>query len=178
VEGGGARQFLPPEPPGAEPDLSPAPRRWLPPTEDGWQPPQQQWSYATRPHEPDNGAAVGGFVTSIAAAAALAISFGFLSPISLIAAPFGIHFSRKGKRAVEEGRTRKHAGLARAGFIIGIIVLVLSVIALVGVILFVIHAANNNDSGNGGGDGNGNGFDSTSAALGMAVLRAGAQLVS
>jgi hypothetical protein len=171
--------YLPPEPAGPEPDLSPAPRRWLPPTEESWRqappPGRQQWSYAPPP-EPDNGAAVGGFVTSIAAAAALAISFGFLSPISLIAAPFGIHFSRKGKRAVEEGRTRKHAGLAQAGFIIGIIVLVLSVLALVGVILFVIHAANNNDSG--GGDGNGNGFDSTSAALGMAVLRLSSQLVS
>jgi hypothetical protein len=52
------------------------------------------------------------------------------------------------------------------------------VLALVGVILFVIHAANNNDSGGGGGDGNGNGFDSTSAALGMAVLRVSSQLVS
>ena len=171
--------YLPPEPAGPEPDLSPAPRRWLPPTEESWRqapaPGRQQWSYAPPP-EPDNRAAVSGFVTSIAAAAALAISFGFLSPISLIAAPFGIHFSRKGKRAVDEGRTRKHAGLAQAGFIIGIIVLVLSVLALVGVILFVIHAANNNDSG-GGGDGNGNGFDSTSAALGMAVLRVSSQLV-
>jgi hypothetical protein len=171
--------FLPPEPAGGEPDLSPAPRRWLPPGEESWRhappPGRAQWGYAPAAAEPDNGAAVGGFVTSIAAASLLAISFGFLSPVSLIAAPFGIHFSRKGKRAVEEGRSRKHAGLAQAGFVIGIIVLVLSLLALVGVILFVIHAVNNSDSGNGGG--NGNGFDSTSA-VGMAVLRAGAQLVS
>jgi hypothetical protein len=161
--------YLPPEPAGPEPELSPPPQRWLPPTDYGWQPPAVA--------ERDNRAAMGGFVTSIAAAAALAISFGFLSPISLVAAPFGIFFSRKGKRAVREGRTRRHAGLAQAGFIIGIIVLVLSVIALVGVILFVIHAAHNSDSGGGGGH-DGDGFDSTSAAVGLAVMRAGAHLVS
>jgi hypothetical protein len=164
VQGG----YLPPEPTGPEPQLSPPPQRWLPPTDHAWQPP------ATA--QADNGAAVGGFVTSIAAAAALAVSFGFLSPISLIAAPFGIFFSRKGKRAVQEGRTRKHAGLAQAGFIIGIVVLVLSLIALVGLILFVIHAVDNGDSGGGGGH-DGDGFHSTSAALGTALLRVAARLV-
>ena len=68
-----------------------------------------------------NGAAVGGFVTSVAAGSMLLISFGFLAFLSVIAAPFGIFYSRKGKQAVDEGKTRKHRGLAQAGFVIGIV---------------------------------------------------------
>jgi hypothetical protein len=105
-------------------------------------------------------------VTSLAAAAVLLMSVGFAGIVTLIAAPFGIHYSRKGKQAVREGRTRKHAGLAQAGFVIGIIVLVLSVLAVVGAILFIIGVANDDSSEPGRG------------TQTMAALRVGARLVA
>jgi hypothetical protein len=134
LEGGGGSAFLPP----------------------AWQPPVVL--------EPDNRAAVAGFVTSVVSAALLVMSFGFLGVLTLIAAPFAIHYSRKGKRAVREGRTRKHAGLAQAGFVIGIIVLVLSLLATVVAILFIVGIAGDHPfhHHNGGG---GDGFESTSAGL-------------
>ena len=189
---GGSGEFLPPEPPGPEPDLAAAPaaepqqpaQGWQPPhaqpqssqppppQQQGWyqQPPPQQgwqpppWGYAPAPSEPDNGSAVAGFVTSLSAASLLVISFGFFSLISLIAAPFGIYYSRKGKQAVAEGKTRKHAGLAQAGFVIGIVALVLSVLAVIGWIIVIIVAANDSSSDPGGGGG-----FSTSAALALIV---------
>ena len=182
MEGGRGSPFLPPEPKGPEPQLSAAP-----PVQPAWQPPavatqQQHWGYAPAVSEPDNGAAVAGFVTSVVAGALLVMSFGFLGVITLIAAPFGIHYSRKGKRAVQEGRTRKHASLAQAGFVIGIIVLVLSLLATVVAILLIIGIASDDqfrhDFNNGGGGGDGGGFDSTSATLALAGLRAGARLVT
>ncbi len=151
MEGGSA--FLPPQPQGPEPKLSAAP----PPVQPVWQSPAAVL-------EPDNGAAVAGFVTSVVSAALLVMSFGFLGVLTLIASPFAIHYSRKGKRAVREGRTRKHAGLAQAGFVIGIIVLVLSLIAVVVAILLVIGVFSDSSlhHHNGGG---GDGFESTSAML-------------
>jgi hypothetical protein len=58
---------------------------------------------------------------------------------------------------VDEGKTRKHRGLAQAGFIVGIISLILSVMATVAWVIAIIAAANNGDFDNGGGGG----FDST-----------------
>jgi hypothetical protein len=132
LQGGGGQDFLPPEPPGPEPDLGAAPGQ-------AWESPAAAAQPA--PTEPDNGAAVAGFITSLAAAVVLMISFGFAGVLTAIAAPFGIHYSRKGKAAIREGRTRRHAGLAQAGFVIGIIVLVLSVLAVIGLILFIIFEA-------------------------------------
>jgi hypothetical protein len=111
------------------------------------------WGYAPAPSEPDNGAAVAGFVTSLAAGTLLLMSFGFLGALTLIAAPVGIYFSRKGKRAVAEGQTRKHAGLAQAGFVIGIVVLVLSVLAVAGLIVLIVTASHHSSGGPGGGGG-------------------------
>ncbi|HEY8771250.1 MAG TPA: hypothetical protein VIM03_11955, partial [Thermoleophilaceae bacterium] len=140
------------------------------------------WGYAPAVNEPDNGAAVAGFVTSVVSGALLVMSFGFLGVLTLIASPFGIHYSRKGKRAVQEGRTRKHASLAQAGFVIGIIVLVLSVLATVVTILIIIGIVTDDqfrhDFNNGGGGGDGGGFDSTSATLALAGLPLGARLVT
>ena len=179
---GGSGEFLPPEPPGPEPDLAAAPQQpapaWQEPPQPQGPPPQQPqqgwyqqppapgwppppWAYPPAPSEPDNGSAVAGFVTSIAAAALLVMSFGFMSAISLIAAPFGIHYSRKGKRAVAEGRTRKHAGLAQAGFVVGIVTLVLSVLAVIGWIVVIIVAANDSQNDPGGGGG----FTTSAAAI-------------
>jgi hypothetical protein len=181
VEGGG-REFLPPEPAGPEPDLS-VKQAWAPPAAASQAPPPPAWQprgYAPATVEPDNGAAVAGFVTSVASAALLVMSFGFLGVVTMIAAPFGIHYSRKGKQAVRDGRTRQHAGLAQAGFVIGIIALVLSVLATVLLILLIVGAVGDADFDldPDGGGGQGDGFDSTSAGFTLAVLRTGARLVA
>lgn len=111
------------------------------PAQGGWQqpPPGSQqpppgspqpppgWGYA--PPEPDNGPAVSGFVFSLIAGGLLIVSAGVSSVVSLGLAIFGIVQSRKGKRRVERGETGKHAGLAQAGWIVGIISLVLAVLA-------------------------------------------------
>jgi heme/copper-type cytochrome/quinol oxidase subunit 2 len=78
---------------------------------------------------PGNSQAVAGFVLSVVAAGLLVVSFGTSSIISLVCAVLGIVFSRKGRRNVEEGRTPKHGDLARAGFITGIVALVLTLLA-------------------------------------------------
>jgi hypothetical protein len=134
------------QPPPAWQQQAPPAQGWTPPP-PGWQPPPpgwqpaSGWAYYVQPREPDNGAAVAGFVTSLVAAALLVMSFGFLGILSLIASPFGIHYSRKGKRNVDEGRTPKHRGLAQAGFVIGIITLVISAIVTMLGIIFVIALA-------------------------------------
>ena len=211
---GRSGEFLPPEPPGPEPDLAaapaaepprpeqerqppqsqpsqpqqvppqpqqvpPLPQQVPPQPQQGWyhQPPPQQgwqgpapgwqpppWGYAPVSSEPDNGSAVAGFVTSLAAAALLVMTFGIMSAITTFAAPFGIYYSRKGKQAVAEGKTRKHAGLAQAGFVIGIVTLVLSLLAVIGWIVVIIVAANDATDEPGGG----RGF-STSAVLSLVV---------
>jgi hypothetical protein len=180
----GGHGFLPPEPAGPEPDLGGAPRaqpsqqqqpqqQQQQPPPPGWQPPP--WSYQPSSQEPDNGAAVAGFVTSVVSGALLLMSFGFLGVFTLIAAPFGIHYSRKGKRAVDEGKTRKHRGLAQAGFVIGIVTLVISAIVPVLLIIFIIARATDEefrrDFENDGG------FDSTTvSAVALAVRPAGAAI--
>ena len=201
-----ASEFLPPEPSGPEPDIGAVPARQPgPPQQPGshqppppdqhpheqqqsqemwrpqpWQPQEpwqhQAWSYQPQPPQPDNGAAVAGFVTSMCAAGLLLISFGFFGLISLIAAPFGIFYSRKGKRAVDEGRTPKHRGLAQAGFVIGIITFVLSLIATVVAIIFIVALATDEgfreDFQNNGG-----GFDSVRAGAALAAARSALALV-
>ena len=146
----GSRQFLPPQPAGPEPELGarPAPQA-PPPPPQGPQapsyappagaapPPQQQqqyqqtWSYAQQPVPPqaDNGPAVAGFVLSIVSVALLFLSAGLSSLISVGCSIFGIVYSRKGKKKVEKGETTKNAGLAQAGFIVGIVSLCLAALA-------------------------------------------------
>jgi hypothetical protein len=51
---------------------------------------------------------------------------------------FGIVYSRRGTARVRSGETTRNAGLAQAGFIIGIVALVLSVIATVVWIVIVV----------------------------------------
>jgi hypothetical protein len=120
----GSRQFLPPQPPGPEPELGsrPAP---APPAQPapayGWQQPAQP--------QPDNGPAVAGFVLSIVSVGLLVLSAGLSSLISLACAIVGTFYSRKGKRKVESGETTKNAGLAQAGFIVGIVSICLSALA-------------------------------------------------
>jgi hypothetical protein len=122
--------FLPPEPPGPEPDLGPRPPQPPP----AWQQPQQAWQQPVwqqpvSPQVPGNSQAIAGFVLSVVGATLLVVSFGLSSIVSIILAVLGIVFSIKGRNNVDEGRTPKHRDLARAGFITGIVTLVLTVLA-------------------------------------------------
>jgi hypothetical protein len=94
-------------------------------------PPQQQWAYP-QAAVPDNGQAVAGFVFALVSLGLLVISFGLSTVVSLGCAIAGIVCSRNGKKKVDAGETPKHRGLAQAGFIIGWVSLVLSIIATVG----------------------------------------------
>jgi hypothetical protein len=145
----GSRQFLPPQPAGPEPELGARPAPQAPPAPPhpqapsfappagAAQPPQQPqqyqqtWSYAQQPVPPqaDNGPAVAGFVLSIVSVALLFLSAGLSSLISVGCSIFGIVYSGKGKKKVEKGETTKNAGLAQAGFIVGIVSLCLAVLA-------------------------------------------------
>jgi hypothetical protein len=134
--------FLPPEPPGPEPDLEmppappapppawqqPQPPAWQQQPPPAWQHQQPAWQ-PVAPPVPGNPQAIAGFVLSVVAAALLVVSFGLSSIVSIVLAVLGMVFSSKGRRNVDEGRTPKHRDLARAGFITGIVSLVLSVLA-------------------------------------------------
>jgi hypothetical protein len=155
------REFLPPQAPGPEPELGsapppppgPAPQQpYQPPPQPypqpqqppqapppppgypayGWQQPPPGWGYPPPvPAQPDNTAAVTGFVLSLVSAGLLFLSGGLSSIISVGCSIAAIVLSRKGKAKVERGETQKHHGLAQAGFIIGIVGLVLAVLATV-----------------------------------------------
>lgn len=167
--------FLPPEPAGPEPELgdrpspSPPPPPQQPPQTYGYPPPPpgygypppppppgygyqqyaypppQQWAYPQQA-VPDNGQAVAGFVLSLVALGLLVISAGLSTIVSLGCAIAGIVCSRNGKKKVEAGETPKHRGLAQAGFIIGWVSLALSLLAIIGWILVIALAANDNSS--------------------------------
>jgi hypothetical protein len=149
--------FLPPEPPGPEPELGGGPPRRQPPQEPspghGWQQQQPQpyppppgygqpppWGYAPSAREPDNGPAIAGFVLSLVAGGLLLFSAGLSSFVSVGCAVAGMIYSRKGKRKVEAGETTKNSGLAQAGFIISIVSLVLSALATAFWLLILVLA--------------------------------------
>jgi len=171
----------PPPPPGYGGYAPPPPPGWQPPPpgypQYGYPPPQPGYGYYVppRPNEPDNGAAIGGFVTSLVAASLLLMSGGLSGPLSLIAAPFGIHFSRKGKQAVDAGKTPKHRGLAQAGFVIGIITAILSVLAIAAWAALIVVAANDENFDD-DFDNNGGPFDSTRVRAAITAVRFAATL--
>jgi hypothetical protein len=166
-------RFLPPEPVGPEPDLAGRPQERQP---DPPPPPQQTYGYpppppgyggyggyqapppgwghppqwAWQPPVPDNGQAVVGFVFSIVGVGLLVISFGLSSIVSVGCAITGIICSRNGKRKVERGETPKHKGLAQAGYIVGWVGLVLSILATAGWILAIVLGAIDESSGGSG----------------------------
>ena len=116
--------FLPPQPPGPAPELGRPPQQEL----QHYAPPEQ----AQAPQQaaaPDNGPAVTGFVLSLVGGGLLIVTGGLSSIVSIVCSAFGIVQSRKGKKRVESGETTRNAGLAQAGFIIGIVSLTLSVVA-------------------------------------------------
>ena len=139
----------PPAQPGWDqppPGFQQPPPAWQQPPPPTWQqPPAQPWVYRPQPSEPDNGSAVAGFVLSVTGAALLVFSAGLSSLISVICAGLGIAYSRKGKKRVDRGETPKHRGLAQAGFITGIITLVLALLATAFWALMVILYATDDE---------------------------------
>lgn len=133
----------PPPPPGyAAPPPPGYPPAGAPP---GYPPqqPQQQWAGV---RQPGNGEAVAGFSLSVAGVALLFFSAGLSSVISLICSALGVFFGRRGKRNVDEGKTTKHLSLARAGFIVGLIGIALSILATVAWTLILVFADWSDDS--------------------------------
>ena len=135
--------YLPPEPRGPEPELGAKPPP--PPQPVGGQP-QQAWAWQPAgPPVPDNGSAVAGFVLSLVAAGLLLISVGLSSIVSIVCAALGIFYSRRGKQRVDRGETPKHGGLAQAGFVTGIVTLVLALLATVFWVVFIVLLATNDE---------------------------------
>jgi uncharacterized membrane protein YedE/YeeE len=166
LEGEEGTRFLPPEPAGPEPDVSPPPAPPPPQQTYGYPPPPPgyygqyqapppgwghppQWAW--QPPLPDNGQAVAGFVFSIVAVGLLVISVGLSSIVSVGCAITGIVCSRNGKRKVERGETPKHRGLAQAGYIVGWVGLALAILCTAGWILAIALGALDESSGGGSG---------------------------
>ena len=146
--GGGQGDWLPPEPPGPRPDLGQPPPQQPPPPPPpppagGWQRAPGQWQQPQwqgqwqqgwappgyGPVDPGNGPAVAAFTLAISGIGLLVISFGVAFILALPCAICAIVYGVKGKRRVDRGDTRKHRGFAQAGFIIGIVGVVLSLLA-------------------------------------------------
>lgn len=157
--------FLPPEPPGPEPELGrppqavPPPPQLSPPPE----PPQPAWQQPAAygpvppspypiPAEPSNGPAVAGFVLSVVSGGLLLLSLGTSSIVSVVCAALGIYYARQGKRRVERGETRRSGDLAQAGAVVGWVALGLSILATLAWVLVVVLAiASDGVNGDSGG---------------------------
>ena len=126
-------EWLPPRAPGADEPL-PGPPPELPqqPAPGYWQPQQ-----VPQAQQPPNNDAVAGFTCAIIGISLLFFSGGLSTIVSLILGIVAIPYSRKGKRNVEEGRTPKHKSLASAGFVMGIVTVVLSALATIAWILIL-----------------------------------------
>ncbi len=94
-----------------------------------WQAQPQQWGPAHGSTAPDNGSAVAGFTLSLVGGGLLLITLGLSSIVSIVCSTLGIFYSKRGRNRVDRGETPKHRGLAQAGFIIGLISLILAVLA-------------------------------------------------
>jgi hypothetical protein len=128
-------EWLPPQAPGGEPPPQPPPEYPHQPA-PGYQPqgyppggyPQAGWR---QPPQPPNNDAVAGFTCGIIGVSLLFFTAGLSTIVSLTLGIVAIPYARKGKRNVAEGRTLKHKDLANAGYVIGIITVVLSVLATI-----------------------------------------------
>ena len=163
-------QPVPPQPP--QPPAHQQQVGWSPPPPPGWQrPAAQPWAYQPQPATPDNGSAVAGFVLSVVAGTLLLLSAGLSSIVSVVCAGLGIFYSRRGRLRVDRGETPKHRGLAQAGFITGIVSLVLAMLATAFWLLILILALTDeefrNDFENDLEDPNANGVQSTVLLAGM-----------
>jgi hypothetical protein len=148
----------PAPPPAAQPPPAPAPG-WgqpppgYPPVAGYPPPPPPPWPQPQGPPAPPNNEAVAGFVCSAAGLGLLFFSAGLSSIFSLAAAIFGMVYSRRGRRRIEQGHTTRNRDLAQAGWVVGIIGLILSILATLfwGALLTVAIVApdeldDNNDS--------------------------------
>lgn len=90
---------------------------------------------------PDNGLANASLITGVISIAALIFTGGFSAPLSLIASIIAIVLGHKGKKAVDEGRTRKSRDVAVGGFWTGIAGVVLSVLAVALWVIFFVAIA-------------------------------------
>jgi hypothetical protein len=72
-------------------------------------------------------------------------SAGLSSIVSIVCAALGVVYGRRGKRKVKAGETQKHKGLAQAGFISGIVMLVLATLSTLFWILFFVLLAVDED---------------------------------
>lgn len=90
---------------------------------------------------PDNGLATASLVTAVIALALLVFTAGWSAPISVIASAISIFLGHKGKKAVDEGRTRKNRDVAVAGFWTGIAGVVLSILAAAFWLVFIFVIA-------------------------------------
>lgn len=169
------------------PEASPPPQQqpgWSAPHQSGGQPGQpQQWGYPGQQAVPDNGAAVAGLSLSITAGTLLLLSVGISSIISIVCAVLGIRYSRLGRERVDRGETPKHRGVAQAGFVIGIVALVLSILGtLLWLLVAVLYATDENfrqdleDELDGGDSDPPRGFQ-TSLQLGAMAIRSLASLL-
>jgi hypothetical protein len=137
--------WLPPLAPGA--DAAPPPRPFVPPApprpaEPPWAAARAQWSVEpawSAPPEPPNKPANTGFALSISAAGLLLFTVGVLSFATLPLAIAGWVQGRNGLRKIELGETTKNGTLARSAMVIGIITTVLSALALVVWIVYVVR---------------------------------------
>lgn len=130
-------EWLPPKAPGADEPL-PGPPPELPPRQQ--QPPPGYWQQPPAQVQPSNSDAVAGFTCGIIGVSLLFFTGGLSGIVSLILGIVAIVLSRQGKRNVVEGRTPKHASVAGAGVVIGIVTIVLSVIATIAWVLVLTLA--------------------------------------
>ncbi|MGI8945750.1 MAG: hypothetical protein ACR2GL_05865 [Thermoleophilaceae bacterium] len=129
-----------------QPQQPPPPQPgWAAPGTPAWGAGQAPWAYAPAPAVPDNGSAVAGLVLSITAGGLLLLSAGLSSIVSIVCAALGIFYSRRGRARVDRGETPKHRGVAQAGFITGIVTLVLSILATAFWLLLVILYATDDE---------------------------------
>ena len=149
-------EWLPPQAPGGEPSPQPSPEHPQQPPPGYWQPP------GLPPQQPPNNDAVAGFTCGIIGVSLLFLTAGLSSIVSLVLGVVAIPYSRRGKRNVAEGRTQRHKDLAGAGYVIGIITVVLSVIAIIAWVLIFTTVDINWDEFD---DPNGDPFDQNEFSL-------------
>ena len=115
---------------------------------------------------------------SVVGGALLFLSFGMSSLVSLGCGIAGIVYSRRGRKRVDQGLTPKHRGLAQAGFVIGIITLVISAIVTILGIIFVIALATDESFRRDFENDNNNGFESTGVRTTIALHGLAVRLLS
>jgi hypothetical protein len=110
-----------------------------------WQQPGYLPPAPPPPPQPPNSEASTGFVLSMVSAGLWLFSAGLSSIISIGLAAFGIVWSRKGKKRVQSGETLKNKDLAQAGYITGIVMVVLATLSTLAWVLVIVLAATDDE---------------------------------